>query len=254
MGSCQLDRMSGMEKISPGEYNRGMNDTRSLLARGLATLNLDVGDEKINTLLRYIGQIETWNPAFGLVNASGDDLLIKHILDSLAPWYLLKGLLEECDRSPAIIAEGRRATLSDIGTGAGLPGIPLSIILGDRKLRLIERMSKRISFLESQKALLRLDNVEIVESELEKAPGPLDIVVFRAFRPFSELKLFKILWNNLTPGGALFAYKGKLLNAKIEVSELAKDPLLSGPFSRAEILPVWVPFLEEERCVVIVRK
>jgi len=72
MGSCQLDRMSGMEKISPGEYNRGMNDTRSLLARGLATLNLDVGDEKINTLLRYIGQIETWNPAFGLVNASGD--------------------------------------------------------------------------------------------------------------------------------------------------------------------------------------
>ncbi|MFA5851177.1 MAG: 16S rRNA (guanine(527)-N(7))-methyltransferase RsmG [Spirochaetales bacterium] len=243
-----------MEKISPNEYNWGMNDTRSLLARGLAALNLDLGDKALDTLLRYIGEIETWNPAFGLVNASGDDLLIKHILDSLAPWYLLKGLLEECDRSPALIAEGRTATLSDIGTGAGLPGIPLSIILGDRKLRLIDRMGKRISFLESQKAILRLDNVEIVESELEKAPGPLDIVVFRAFRPFSELKLFRTLWKNLTPGGALFAYKGKLLNAKMELDFLAADPLLAGPFSRAEILPIWVPFLDEERCVVIVRK
>jgi len=243
-----------MENISPSEYNRGMNDTRSLLARGLAALNLDVGDKALDTLLRYFGEIEAWNPAYGLVNASGDDLLIKHILDSLAPWYLLKSLLEECDRSPALIAEGRKATLSDIGTGAGLPGIPLSVIFGDRKLRLIERMGKRISFLESQKALLKLDNVEIVESELEKAPGPLDVVVFRAFRPFSELKLFRTLWKNLTPGGALFAYKGKLLNAKMELDLLATDPLLAGPFSRAEILPIWVPFLDEERCVVIARK
>lgn len=243
-----------MENISPNEYNGGMNDTRSLLARGLAVLNLELGNEATDRLLRYVGQIETWNPSYGLVNASGDELIIKHILDSLAPWYLLKGLLEECDRSPALIAEGRKATLSDIGTGAGLPGIPLSILFGDRKLRLIDRMGKRISFLESQKAMLRLDNVEIVESELEKAPGPLDVVVFRAFRPFSELKLFKTLWKNMTPGGALFAYKGKLLNAKMEIGELATDPLLAGPFSRAEIHPIWVPFLNEERCVVIVRK
>lgn len=231
-----------------------MNDTRSLLARGLAVLNLDIGDGKMNTLLRYIGQIETWNPAYGLVNAAGDDIVIKHILDSLAPWYLLKSLLEECDRSPAMVAEGRAATLSDVGTGAGLPGIPLSIIFGDRKLRLIERMGKRISFLESQKAILGLDNVEVVESELEKAPGPLDVVVFRAFRPFSELKLFRTLWKNMRPGGALFAYKGRLLTTKMEIGEVATDPVLADPFSRAEIHPIWVPFLNEERCVVIVRK
>jgi len=231
-----------------------MNDPQSLLVRGLAILGLDGNDKRTETLLRYIGEIETWNPAYGLVNASGDELVIKHILDSLAPWRLLEGLLEECDNSPENKSQDHAATLSDIGTGAGLPGIPLSIIMPDRKVRLVERMGKRISFLESQKAILSLGNVEIVESEIEKAPGPQDIVIFRAFRPFTELKLFKAIWKNLAPGGALFAYKGKQFNAKMEMAALATDPLLAGPFSRAEVKPIWVPFLDEERCVVIVRK
>jgi len=139
-----------------------MNDPQSLLVRGLAILGLDGNDKRTETLLRYIGEIETWNPAYGLVNASGDELVIKHILDSLAPWRLLEGLLEECDNSPENKSQDHTATLSDIGTGAGLPGIPLSIIMPDRKVRLVERMGKRISFLESQKSILSLGNVEIV--------------------------------------------------------------------------------------------
>jgi len=55
-------------------------------------------------------------------------------------------------------------------------------------------------------------------------------VIFRAFRPFTELKLFKSIWKNLAPGGALFAYKGKQFNAKMEMAALATDPLLAGPF------------------------
>ncbi|HWR12495.1 MAG TPA: 16S rRNA (guanine(527)-N(7))-methyltransferase RsmG [Rectinemataceae bacterium] len=231
-----------------------MNDLQSLLVRGLAVLDIDFKDKRAETLVRYIGEIETWNPAYGLVNASGDELVIKHILDSLAPWRLLQDVLDESDNSPTNKALNRRAVLSDIGTGAGLPGIPLSIIMPDRKVRLIERMGKRISFLESQKAILSLENVEIVESEIEKAPGPHDVAIFRAFRPFTELKLFKSIWKNLAPGGLLFAYKGKQFNAKMEMAALATDPVLAGPFSRAEIKPVWVPFLDEERCVVIVRK
>ena len=231
-----------------------MNDTRSLLVRGLASLDIDTSGATVETLLRYIAEIEMWNPAYGLVNASGDDLVIKHILDSLAPWRLLQDLLEECDRSMRADEERDQTTLSDIGTGAGLPGIPLSVVMPGRKFRLIERMGKRISFLESQMAILSLANVEIVESEIEKAPGPHGVVIFRAFRPFSELKLFKSIWKNLAPGGAFFAYKGKQFNAKMELAELATDPLLAEPFSKAEIQPVWVPFLEEERCVVIVRK
>jgi len=239
-----------------------MNDIRSLLDRGLASLDIENRESVAGVLLRYIGEIETWNPAYGLVNASGDELVIKHILDSLGPWKLLQDLLEECDASIGATDAGgadtagfrRKAGVSDIGTGAGLPGIPLSIVMPDRRFRLVERMGKRISFLESQKAILSLHNAEVVESEIEKAPGPHDVVIFRAFRPFTELKLFKSIWKNIAPGGAIFAYKGKMFNARMELAALATDPLLSAPFARARIMPVWVPFLEEERCVVIVRK
>mgnify|MGYP001156630672 FL=1 len=231
-----------------------MNDVPPLLVRGLAALGIEREPRTIDTLQRYLDELERWNPAYGLVNASGDELVIKHILDSLAPWRLLEQMLEGCDRERAARGLEGRAAVSDIGTGAGLPGIPLSVIMPARRFRLVERMGKRISFLESQKAILPLENVEIVESEVERAPGPHDLVIFRAFRPFTELKLFKALWKNLAPGGLFFAYKGKPFNAKIELAALATDPLLSGPFSKAAIEPVWVPFLEEERCIVVVRK
>jgi 16S rRNA (guanine527-N7)-methyltransferase len=249
-----------MEKAGLSGYNGIMNDTRFLLARGLAALDVDGMDRATELLLRYLAQIEAWNPAYGLVNASGDELVIKHILDSLAPFRILQNLLAERDALLAEKAGGTAGTppaassVSDIGTGAGLPGIPLAIAMPERRFRLVERMGKRITFLESQKVKLGLDNVEIVESEIERAPGPHDLVVFRAFRPFAELKLFRSVWKNLSPGGAFLAWKGKQMNARMEVAEMATDPVLSEPFSKAEIRPVWVPFLNEERCVVIVRK
>ncbi|MDX9784607.1 MAG: 16S rRNA (guanine(527)-N(7))-methyltransferase RsmG [Spirochaetia bacterium] len=234
-----------------------MAELASLLERGLSSLEIAVQSQASATLLRYVQEIETWNPTYGLVNASGQDLVIKHILDSLAPWRLLESLLAECDSSIAPNASWKNpenSTLTDIGTGAGLPGIPLSIIMPSRKFKLVERMGKRTTFLESQKTILSLGNVEVIESEAERAQGPHDIVLFRAFRPFSELKLFKSVWKNIRPGGAFFAYKGKPFNAKLELAGMAVDPVFAAPFSAAEIHDVWVPFLEEERCVVIVRK
>jgi len=246
-----------------------MDESPSLLERGLSTLGIQGRDQVLETLLRYVREIEVWNATYGLVNAAGQDLIIKHILDSLAPWRLLEELLIECDQAVAGNAVGKagesivgpdgpkspeRSTLTDIGTGAGLPGIPLSVIMPTRKFKLVERMGKRTTFLESQKTILSLNNVEIIEGEAERAVGPHDIVLFRAFRPFSELKLFKSIWKALKPGGALFAYKGKQFNAKLELAGMAVDPVLAAPFAQAQIQPVWVPFLEEERCVVIVRK
>ena len=239
-----------MDEGAPAEYNRGMSDPSSLLERGLSALGFEDSAPIIEKLLKYLAEIETWNPAYGLVNASGDELVVKHILDSLAPWKILSALLNEFDERSA----SGPASVSDLGTGAGLPGIPLSIVMPGRKFRLVERMGKRISFLESQRLILSLDNVEIVESEAERAPGPFDVVVFRAFRPFDELKLFKSVWKRLSPGGAFLAYKGKALNARMELAALAADPVLSGPAAHAEVEEVRVPFLDEERCAVVLRK
>lgn len=234
----------------PVGYNLIMSAPSSLLSRGLQSLGIEEDGPLLGKLERYVGELERWNPTYGLVAAAGQDLVVRHILDSLAPWKLLSSLLAAFDAASA----SGPAAVWDVGTGAGLPGIPLSLVLRERRFILVERMGKRTAFLESQRLLLGLDNVEVVESEVERASGPLDVVVFRAFRPFAELKLFRPLWRNLRPGGALFAYKGKSFNARMELAALATDPLLSGPAAAAEILDVWVPFLEEERCVVILRK
>lgn len=204
---------------------------KELLARGLAELGLPLEGGIVARLSRYIAAIEEWNPAYGLVGASGDELVIKHILDSLAPLSVIRGL-----------AAG--SALVDLGTGAGLPGIPLAIAWPEASVTLLDRMTRRIRFLEAMKAGLPLGNVEIIEEQVERAKGSWDIVTFRAFRPF-ERKLFKRVFSVCAPGGFIVAYKGKADKARAELGSI------EGLYSSAEIVPVKVPFLDDERCVVV---
>ena len=225
-----------------------------LLARGLAALDLEPFGALHDSLARYTAELELWNPAYGLVNASGEELVVKHILDSLAPWKTISDLLERSDAANAADGQGDSAVLTDLGTGAGLPGIPLALALPDRSVRLVERMGKRATFLESEKALLGLDNVAIVESEAERAHGLHHVAVCRAFRPFSEVKLFRAIWAHMSPGGFLLAYKGKRSNAIAELETLSSDASLGEAAKNAVVAPLWVPFLDEERCFVILAK
>jgi 16S rRNA (guanine527-N7)-methyltransferase len=222
-----------------------------LLARGLAALDFDISSGILDKLIQYLDEIERWNPLYGLVSAEGEDLVIKHVLDSLSPWRVLAELLASLDSS---IARNGMATVIDIGTGAGFPGIPLAIAFPERPFVLIERLEKRVRFLESAITLLGLSNVEIRQGTAENEQEAFQCVVFRALRPFGDKKLFRSIWKRIQPGGALFAYKGRLMHARLELAELSEDAVLGNLAARAQIVPVWVPFLEEERCVVIARK
>lgn len=212
---------------------------RELLTRGLAELGLAPSSERDTRLGLYLEAIEAWNPAYGLVGASGDELVVKHALDSLAP-------LAAIDACLAAAPEGERPRLVDLGTGAGLPGIPLALARPGVDVTLLDRMTRRIRFLEAMKAELRLDNVDIVEEQVERAKGSFDVVTFRAFRPF-ERKLFKRVFAVCAPGGSVVAYKGKANRARAELAEI------EGLYSSVEIMPVKVPFLDDERCVVVMR-
>lgn len=222
-----------------------------LLARGLAALDFDISSGILDKLMQYIDEIERWNPLYGLVSAEGEDLVIKHVLDSLSPWRVLAELLGSLDSN---IARNGKAKVADIGTGAGFPGIPLAIAFPQRPFVLIERLEKRVRFLESAITLLGLSNVEIRQGTAENEQEPFQCVVFRALRPFGDKKLFRSIWKKIQPGGALFAYKGRLMHARLELAELSEDAVLGNLAARAKIVPVWVPFLEEERCVVIAKK
>lgn len=224
---------------------------RELLSQGIAALGIEVPDGAFVRLARYGDEIELWNPTYGLVSAEGRELVVKHLLDSLAPLPSLKALGESiaAARGPGSGA----VRLADVGTGAGLPGIPLSIFLPDWRFSLVDRMGKRLRFLENEQALLGLSNVELVESEAERAKGPFDLVTFRAFRPFSEAKLFRALSKILIPGGAFAAWKGRLDSTREELAALSGDPVLGSAAAAAEIVPVKVPFLDDERCLAVLR-
>jgi len=212
----------------------------TLLADGLAALNLEHDGTIHQRLLRYLAAIEEWNPVWGLVGASGDELIIKHILDSLAPLAHLDRLAER------VLSTDARVNLVDLGTGAGLPGIPLAVARPAFDVTLLDRMTRRIRFLEAMRAELGLVNVDIVEEQVERAKGSFDIVTFRAFRPF-ERKLFKRVFSVCAPEGFVVAYKGKADKALSELAEI------DGLYASADILPVTVPFLADERCIVVMR-
>jgi 16S rRNA (guanine527-N7)-methyltransferase len=198
--------------------------------------------EKIITLLdRYIKEIELFNSAYGLVGTSDtNELIIKHILDSLAPLEIINKLIKDtnAENTPQI---------ADAGSGAGLPGIPLAITLPQCDFTLIERMGRRAGFLFNTKAVLSLSNINVEECELEKAGnGRFNLVTFRAFKPL-EPKLLKTLFKVCAPGGIIVAYKGRREKIEAEIAPLKKN------CENWKILPYTTPFLEEERHILVIR-
>jgi len=217
---------------------------RSLLARGLAALDLPPDGLLFWGLCNYLDEIDRQNPALGLVKATTDELVIKHALDSLAPLPRIRIAL---DAAAAARGEpSRPPSLADLGSGAGLPGIPLALALPDASVDLIDRMTRRARFLEDILPLVPVPNVRVIENQVEHTRGSYDVVVFRAFRPF-ERKLFKRVFALCDPDGAVIAYKGKVDRARTELAAI------EGLYSSAEIEPVAVPLLAEERCIVVMR-
>ena len=220
----------------------------SPLGEGLAALGIPA-ERVLPLLVKYVEEIELFNPAYGLVKVRDRrELIVKHILDSLAPFDIIGRLLDES--RPC--SNPRKPQIADVGSGAGLPGIPLAICMPGAEFTLIERMGRRAGFLRDALAVLSLPNVRVEEAEMEQinvgaaGEGLFDLVVFRAFKPLDSA-LLKDLFRLLAPGGMLAAYKGRRESVEEEMARLS----LTGAW---EILPVEVPFLDEERHLAIIDK
>ncbi|MDR0410850.1 MAG: 16S rRNA (guanine(527)-N(7))-methyltransferase RsmG [Treponema sp.] len=199
------------------------------LTKGIERLGID---KRILPLLKkYIEEIELFNPVYKLIRARGrDELVVKHILDSLS--------------GATLISHYSGSLIADLGSGAGLPGIPLAIALADKMFTLIERNGRRAGFLRDVQAVLRLPNVVIEEREAEiSTPGVFDIVTFRAFSPICPESL-KIMRRLLKPCGIVMAYKGRRDVIFNEMSAVEAE---------WEIIPIQPPFLNEERHIVLIK-
>jgi len=206
---------------------------RELMEQGLDALAIDAPSGAAERLLRYVAEIERWNPALGLVKATGVELVVRHVLDSLA------GV-------PAFSCLPGGARLIDVGSGAGFPGVPLAVARPELGVVLLDRSSRRTTFLEHCVELLGLANAEVFCGESRSYRGAADAVTFRAVSPLSPAFLRSSGIVELAP--LVVAYKGTAEHARAELDAMR------ALFRSGEILRVSVPFLEGERTLVVLRR
>lgn len=195
---------------------------------------VEKAEEKAMVLNRYVDEIMLFNPALKLVGEkSREEIISRHILDSASAY-------------PSFLSNTRPGDrIADLGTGAGLPGIVLSILLPERSFVLVDRMTRRIGFLRAVKAKLKLENVEILASDIKDVKESFSLITCRAFRPLSEMaEEMAALSENA------ILYKGRKDNIQKELEDMEG----AGYSFSSSITPVSVPGEEGERNIVILEK
>ena len=199
----------------------------NLLEDGLEELGLEEDLARDQCLMTFITELMNWNRIYNLTSVrKPTEIVTRHILDSLSVIPHLKG-----DR------------ILDIGTGAGLPGIPLAIACPEREFVLLDSSSKKLRFVQQTLAILKLDNVTLEHTRIEAyRPKQLfDTVICRAYSDLCDL--CRNASRLCTPEGRLLAMKGVYPMAEIEGLE---DKQVID-----DVVPLKVPGLDAERHVVL---
>ena len=208
-----------------------------VLEKGISEIDVSLlCGSTCQNLIRLYDEITLFNPMYGLVNASGEDLVVRHILDCLAPYSMMQS-----DDS---------VRMADLGSGSGLPGLVLASAFTDREFFLVERMGRRAGFLRNTIAVLGMSGrVNVIQKDLSEVRDTFDMITFRAFRQLKDIvsDLDRILVN----GGRVFSYKSSEENIReeIEVLESYKGCVFSH-----EVIDYKVPMLDATRRMLILSK
>jgi len=221
-----------------------------LLVEGCAELGIPLSDEQIHQFILYHRELVKWNEKFNLTAiTTPEGVQTKHFLDSLAA---LPIVAEEIGES---IPPERRLHLVDVGTGAGFPGVPLKIAAPRLKLTLMDGTGKKIRFLENLVSTLGLQNVRVVQGraeELGRTPahrGQYDLVTARAVAPLTTLAEY--LLPLVRRDGYAVVYKGASAPEEFSDAAVAIETLGG---ETARFAPVQVPFLDDSRYIVLIKK
>lgn len=191
---------------------------------------LSLTEQQEKQLVQLVLLLNKWNKAYNLTSVRDPmEMLVKHILDSLVVSPYLQG-----DR------------FIDVGTGPGLPGLPLAIINSDKTFVLLDSLGKRISFIRNAVRELGLTNVETVLSRVEEyqPDHQFDGVLSRAFASLKDMTD----WCHHLPdqNGAFYALKGQY--HQDEIAELSNN------FSVSEVIELNVPELIGERHLILIKQ
>nr|WP_210147241.1 16S rRNA (guanine(527)-N(7))-methyltransferase RsmG [Shewanella sp. WXL01] len=186
-------------------------------------MNISATEQQQSQLVGFVEMLNKWNKAYNLTSVRDPkQMLVRHVMDSLAVSPYLDG-----------------KHFIDVGTGPGLPGIPLAILNPDKEFVLLDSLGKRIRFQKQVKFELKIDNISSVESRVEayQPEQKFDGVLSRAFASVEDM----LTWCHHLPAqdGCFYALKGQL-------SEQEMQNIPAG-FTVAETIVLKVPTLDEQR-------
>lgn len=204
--------------------------TADQLQRGLIALGLTLDRDIQQRLLDYIALIEKWNRVHNLTAIREPEKMVSHhLLDSLAV-------------APHLHAK----RVLDVGSGAGLPGIPLALVRPDMRVTLLDSNHKKAAFLNQAVMELKLKNADVCAERVEswQVQNKFDVIISRAFSDMGEF--VRVTRHLLAPGGIYAAMKG--LHPYEEIDKLPPDCKVQ------QVLPLAIPGLEGARHLVLIRQ
>lgn len=182
--------------------------SESLWESGLAALDCGANDEQIAKLKLYVSLLQRWNKTYNLTAIRDPlEMIPAHIFDSLVVAPYLEG-----------------SNCLDVGSGAGLPGIPLAILQPERQFTMLDTNGKKTRFIQQAIIELGLKNASVVQSRIEqwKPPQLFDAIISRAFASIVDFVDGSAM--HLAENGALYAMKGQFPAS--ELAELPDDYVL----------------------------
>lgn len=196
------------------------------LEAGLVKLGLSLSDAQVNLLIEYVALLQKWNKVYNLTAIRDPkEMLVKHLLDSLA-----------------VVPHITSQRIIDVGTGGGVPGIPLAICFPEKTVDLLDSNSKKTRFLIQAKAELGLANSQVIHDRVENYQPEIlyDGVISRAFASMQDM----LHWTGhlLADDGIWWAMK-----AQQDFEDLTNLP---GLVVIEETISLEVPGLDAERILI----
>ena len=205
---------------------------------GATGLGVELSGAQADQLARFAALLVRWNTVHNLTAISSPaSILSHHLLDSLAIVPLMSSIFGE-----------KQCRVLDVGSGGGLPGIPLAIVRPHWQVTVVDKVQKKVAFLTQARLELGLSNLVCLHARAEDVDAPpFDLIVSRAFSSLEDF--VRVSAHLLGPGGRWAAMKGVYPNA--ELAELAR----ALPDVRViDVVKLHVPRLDAERHLILLQR
>ena len=225
--------MTGAALHEKAHCDEAEHELRRQLQTGLDMLGLPLADNQQDALMRYLAILVRWNAVYNLTSVRAPrEMLALHLLDSLS-------IVD-------IVSNGDGTKVLDVGSGAGLPGIPLAIALPCHHFHLIDAVAKKVSFLLHAKTWMQLLNIRPQHIRVE-ALTLKEKPAFVVSRAYSDLaRMVRSIDHLVDVSTTVIAMKGAIPNE--EIAALPKD------WQVVDLRKLDVPFVGAQRCAVVLRR